>query len=103
MSDLCEIQPTRKPHRERDGCHYDRYELWLDGDLITVSRQPWYAGARELLKRGYSLDMLMRMYPDAKAYPLSWWAQWTVEDSDRGGLRRRLWQPFKVPQESGAG
>jgi hypothetical protein len=45
-----------RPHIEdRNGCrfHSDRFDVYVDGELILTSRQPWHDGARELLRRGY--------------------------------------------------
>ena len=54
------ITLTTKPYIEpRHGCHIDKSEAHLDGELICVSRQPRLDGARELLRRGYSADGLM--------------------------------------------
>ena len=45
-----------RPHIEhRNGWrfHLDRFDAYLNGELILTSRQPWYDAARELLRRGY--------------------------------------------------
>ena len=53
-----------RPHIEhRNGWrfHLDRFDAYLNGELILTSRQPWYDAARELLRRGYPGDTLLTM------------------------------------------
>ena len=60
-----------RPHiEERNGCrfHLDRFDLYLDGELILTSRQPWHDGARELLRRGYPSAALLTMRHAGKDY-----------------------------------
>ena len=87
---------------ERGGCrfHLDRFEAYLDGELILTSRQPWYDGARELLRRGYPGDTLLTIRHAGKdcdnSVPLEigYLAQWSISDFARGGLKRIRWQPM---------
>ena len=87
---------------ERSGCrfHLERFDAYLDGKLILTSRQPWYDGARELLRRGYPGDTLLTIRHAGKdcdnSVPLEigYLAQWSISDSDRGGLKRIRWQPM---------
>ena len=92
-----------RPHIEhRNGCrfHLDRFDVYLDGELILTSRQPWYDGARELLRRGYPGDTLLTMRragkDDDRVVPLEigYLAEWSISDSDRGALKRVRWQPM---------
>jgi hypothetical protein len=96
---------TLRPHVERrNGCrfHLDRFDACLNGELILTSRQPWYDGARELLRPGYPGDTLLTLRDagkdDDRFVPLEirYLAMWSVSDSDRGGLKRIRWQP--VPE-----
>ena len=93
-----------KPHLQLRGhgalVHIDKFEAWLDGELICVSRQPRLDGARELLKRGHSPSTMMttrelgRDYDSWRPAPLGELAKWTIVDSSRDGLLRRTWEPF---------
>ena len=91
---MTEISLRVIPHGERGGYRLDRFDAYLGDELLVTSRQPYYAGARALIERGYDPDTMLRMHPDAKAYPLSWWAQWMVEETNRDGLTRRKYRPF---------
>ena len=91
------------PHiEERNGCrfHLDRFDGYLDGELILTSRQPWHDGARELLRRGYPGDTLLTIRHAGKdcdnSVPLEigYFAQWSISDSNRGGLKRIRWHPM---------
>ena len=79
--------------------HIDKFEAWLDGELLCVSRQPRLDGARELLRRGYSPDTLMTTRADGRDYdswtpaPIGELARWTIIEEDKKGLRRRPWKP----------
>jgi len=87
---------------ERGGCrfHLDRFEAYLDGELILTSRQPWYDGARALLGRGYASDTLLTIRHSGKdcdsSVPLEigQLAQWSISESNRGRLKRIRWQPM---------
>jgi hypothetical protein len=73
------------------GCHLDRFDAWLHGELIVTSRRPWYDGARELLRRGCPSGTLLTMRHAGKDYDcfvpleIGYLAQWSISDSDRGG------------------
>ena len=94
---------TLSPHIEqRNGCrfHLDRFDVCLNGELILTSRQPWYDRARELLRRGNPGDTLLTLRDAGSDYDrfvplqIGYLAQWSVSDSDRGGLKRIRWQPM---------
>jgi hypothetical protein len=88
------------PHIEqRNGCRYhlDWFDAHLNGELILTSRQPWYDGARELLRRGYPGETLLTLRhagKDDHVVPLEigYLAHWSISDSNRGGLKRIRWQ-----------
>jgi hypothetical protein len=92
-----------RPHiEERNGCrfHLDRFDAYLNGELILTSRQPWYDAARELVRRGYPGGTLITIRHAGKDYDcfvpleIGELAQWSISDSDRGGLKRIRWQPM---------
>lgn len=77
----------------------DRFDVWLDVELILTSRQPCYDAARELLRRGYPGDTLLTVRDASKddhfvPLEIGYLAQWSVSESDRGGLKRIRWQPM---------
>jgi hypothetical protein len=88
------------PHLERGGFHLDRFDAFLDGELIVTSRQPLLNGARALLARGFDPDAMLTMRHAGRAYdsfhpkPLREWARWTITERDRRGLQRIGWRPF---------
>ena len=92
------------PHVEKS----DRFDAFLDGELVVTSRQPRLDGARELLRRGYSPDALMTTRAEGRDYdsfipaPIGEVAKWTVYEEDKKGLRRRLWQPHPNAVSRGA-
>ena len=98
------------PHVEERGSdrfHLDRFDSYLDGVLLLTSRQPWYDGARELLRRGYPDDTLLTIRHAGKDHDsfvprsIGYLAQWSISDSTRGRLKPIRWQP--MPQQiSGA-
>lgn len=98
------LRLVTKPHLQRRGhgalVHIDKFEGWIGGELIVVSRQPRLDGARELLRRGHSPDTLMTTRADNRSYdsftpePISELAKWTIVESSRDGLLRRTWVPF---------
>jgi hypothetical protein len=87
------------PHIEPGGYHLDKFDAYLDDELILTSRSPLYSGARELLKRGLSPDVLLtirhvgKTYDSFKLRPIGELAKWTVEES-KTGLKRREFRPF---------
>lgn len=91
------------PHiEERHGCRFycERFDAYLDGELILISHQPWYGGARELLRRGYPGDTLLTIRHignDCDSFvplEIGYLAQGSISDSSRGGLKRIRWQPM---------
>lgn len=77
-----------------------RYEARLEGtgELICISHQPEFDGARELIKRGHDPEELMVTCWAADGYdaivpkPLRHFAQWTMEEGTRG-MTVRKWEP----------
>ena len=99
------ITLVTKPHMQRRAAgqlvHIDKFEAWLDGELICVSRQPRLDGARELLRRGHSPDTLMTTRAHDRGYdsfipaPISEVAKWTVSERDKRGLCREQWRSYQ--------
>lgn len=90
-----------RPHSEDSGQLYlDRFDAYLDGELLLTSRQPWYDGARALLSRGYPSNTLLTIRHAGKHYDsfvpldIGSLAQWSVSESDGGGLKRTRWRPL---------
>jgi hypothetical protein len=90
-----------RPHLEPGGFHTDRFDAYLDSELIVgPTRQPWYDAARALLARGYPPDALLTMRHEKGAQdsfvprPIGALAELTVEESDRSGLRVRKYRSF---------
>ena len=48
MAEPKTITPRTKPHIERGGYHTDRFDAYVEGEHIVLSRQPAYDGARKL-------------------------------------------------------
>lgn len=73
--------------------------LLPDGcELLRATRQPLFDGARALAARGVAPETIVvtrhRGSPHvAMRSTVGEAARWTVEESDRGGLQRRLWRP----------
>ena len=69
-------------------------------ELNLTSRQPRYDGARELPRCGYPGDTLLTVRHAGKDHDrvvsleIGYLAQWSISDSDRGGLKRIRWQPM---------
>ncbi len=89
------------PHL-KTGVHVDKLNAQVAGErLVSATRQPLYAGARALLARCYNpaVVALMRHADSAvdsfRAMAVSGAAKWTVEGSDRSGLRRHRWVPLQ--------
>ena len=112
MTDGAIIRLVTKLHMQRRGAgqlvHVDRFEAWLDGELICISRQPRLDGARELLRRGYSPDTLMttrahdRSYDSFVPAPIGELAKWTVSERDKRGLYRERWKSYQDGVSSAA-
>jgi hypothetical protein len=55
-----------------------------------------------MIDLGADPDTLMTIRHDGKDYdsfeprPLGELAKWTIEESDKGGLKRRRWRPFSA-------
>lgn len=87
-----------RPHLERGGFHIDRFDAYLEDELIVTSRQPLLDGARRLLGRGFDPEapLTMRMhdrpYDSFRPKPIREWAKWTIKELDRRGLRRQRWE-----------
>ena len=103
IADVAIITLVTKPHLQRRDAgqlvHIDKFEAWLDGELIVTSKQPRLDAARELLRRGYLPDELMTTRAHDRGYdsfvpaPIGELAKWTIVEEDKRGLRRRFWQP----------
>jgi hypothetical protein len=95
------VRLTVRPHLERGGFHLDRFDAYLDGELIVTSRQPLLDGARRLLERGFDPEALLTMQMHDRPYdsfqpkPMRELAEWTIKELDRRGLRRQRWEPFQ--------
>jgi hypothetical protein len=77
-----------RPHTERDGCRLDRFDAYLDGELICTSRSGWHQPARKLLELGHSPDTLLHVQYDGRAFDptirpqtIGELAKWTIEES----------------------
>jgi hypothetical protein len=75
------------------------------GDLVITrpTRQPLYDGARELLALGYSPRTVVRVRHAggiAMRGVVGELAKWTIEERDRGGLRKVLWKPHGMAHSS---
>ena len=91
------------PHlEERAGLrfHTERFDGYVEGELIVTSRQPRHDGARRLLDLGHDPDTRMHVQhqgqpvdPTLVPRPLGELAQWTYEESDRDGIRKVRWRP----------
>ncbi len=79
-----------------------KFDVFLDGELLLATMWPLTAGARALLARGWDPNRLMtvrvigRDYDSFKPIRIGDAAKWTVEESDKGGLRLRPWKPYHV-------
>jgi hypothetical protein len=78
-----------RSHTERDGCRLDRFDAYLDGELICTSRSGWHQPARRLLELGHSPDTLLHVQYDGRAFDptirpqtIGELAKWTIEESD---------------------
>ena len=103
------IEVILRPHRDRDGLHHDRFEAWLGDRLVCVSKSGWHAPARALLELGYSPGTLMRVQHAGRPHdltivgkPISDYAEWTIKERDRGGLRREKYSQF-IPGDARTG
>ncbi|MDF2995103.1 MAG: hypothetical protein K0R27_740 [Xanthobacteraceae bacterium] len=80
-----------------------RYAALVEGEVIVTSRQPFYASARALLKRGVYPETPITMRHEGSSIAsmrstVGHASQWRVEESDAGGLRiRRYIDPGHGP------
>jgi hypothetical protein len=97
-----------RPHLERGGFHLDRFDAYLDDELMAISRQPLLDGARALLARGFDPHAMLTMRLASSAAdsfrpkPIREWAKWTIAERDRGGLQRERWKPLRSAVSSSA-
>jgi hypothetical protein len=75
-----------------------RYAAWWGGAELCRSRQPLLDAARVFLARGVPPETgLTALHQGsdivAQRSTIGEAAEWTIEESDRGGLRRRPWKP----------
>lgn len=76
------------------------FEGLVNGTVIVRSRQPIYDGARALLKLGHDPEELLRVRREGRdsdvidPAPIGGLAKWTVSETDKGGMRLRLWEPY---------
>jgi hypothetical protein len=100
MSELLRLILT--PHTTRHG----QFVASLDGEVVCVSDQPLFDGARELLQRGYhpaarlTTRHLGKPYDNFVPARLDRLAKWTVSESDRDGLQYRKYTPRPTPAGS---
>jgi hypothetical protein len=89
------------PHKR-----FGRYVALLDGQpIIKPTRQPFFNAARELMARGYLPETeLSASHQDgpttdgrivAMRSTIGEAAKWTIHESDRGGLQKRLWKAYE--------
>ena len=72
--------------------------------LTKATRQPFFDGARALLAMGMDPGLPLAGRHEWSAIvalrsTIGEAARWAISESDRGGLRKRLWKPF--PSRSG--
>jgi hypothetical protein len=78
----------------RPGAH----DAMHGGRRLCRSRQPFLDGARALLAAGVAPETVLEARHRGSAIvalrsTVGEAARWTIEESDRDGLRRRLWRP----------
>jgi hypothetical protein len=77
-----------------------RFKAEAHGGILTkATRQPFFEAARELRAAGVSPETeLTASHAGSKIVAMRSTvgaaAKWTIEERDRGGLRKRLWRPF---------
>jgi hypothetical protein len=99
-----------RPHLERGGYHRDRFDAYLDGELICTSRSGWHDPARRLLELGHSPETLLYVQHEGREFDptivlrsIRELAGWEIEETDRGGLTRRRWRPYNGRNVVGVG
>lgn len=75
-----------------------RYKATVGGEELCRSRQPFYDAARALLAEGYAPETVLEARHQgsdivAMRGTVGEAAKWTVQERDRGGLRRVPWKP----------
>jgi hypothetical protein len=88
-----------RPHIEAGGYHLDRFDAFLDGEIITTSRQPVFDGARALIERGHDPEELICADQSGHLVfkaTIGENARWTIEESDKAGLRKRPWSEWTL-------
>ena len=83
-----------------------RYRALWDGKHLVTSREPLYSSARVLLAEGLDPETVLEAQHAgspivAMRSTIGEAARWTVSETDKGGLRKRLWQPFPNPTQQG--
>ena len=87
--------------KSANGAKLGRYDAVLpDGRVLVRSRQPLFDGARKLLAEGVAPDTALTTRHQGSAIiamhsTVGEAAKWTIQESDKGGLRKRLWRPFE--------
>jgi hypothetical protein len=59
---------TLRAHIERDGCHHERFDAYLDDELISTSRSGWHDPARKLLELGHDPETLLHVQHHGRAF-----------------------------------
>jgi len=90
-----------RPHIERDGCRLDRFDAYLEDELICTSRSGWHEPARRLLELGYPAGTLLLVQHESRPFDptirpqtIGELAKWTVKERDRGGLHQERFQSW---------
>ncbi|WP_336486483.1 hypothetical protein [Methylobacterium nigriterrae] len=84
---------------------YGQPSVYLGGTFLCTVRQPFFDGARELLRRGYSPDTLLTMRHQGSAHrsfvpiPIGQAAKLTVVENDTDGLRVTRYEPYPLKTE----
>lgn len=84
-----------------------RYMAMLGEVELCRSTQPFLTAARALLAEGYASDLVLEARHAgspivALRSTIGEAARWMIEETDRGGLRKRRWRPFRVALSPGA-
>lgn len=81
------------------------YRAYLGNDLIVTSKQPFFDGARALLRLGYPPDLLITMRHEGSAHPsfvpmpLSEASGLTVVENARKGPVITRYEPYPLKEE----
>jgi hypothetical protein len=99
---------TVRPHLERGGYHVDRFDAYLDGELVVTSRQPLLDGARALLDQGHPPQTRLTIRHHGRDHDsfaprsIGELAKWTIKERDKGGLSRERWSAFSDQDRAGS-